>query len=176
MKLSNVLTVVDTHTEGQPMRIVASGFPTIRGRTMREKCSYVEKNLDDLRRMILYEPRGRSTMCGAFLVEPAVPEADVGAIFMEPIGLVPMCGHGSIAIAKYLVETQRVEATEPVTQVKLDTLAGLVNLALSVKDGKVGEITYAMLSLFHIFAMLKSTLRGLGALRLIWLTVAISMP
>ena len=141
MKLSNVLTVVDAHTEGQPMRIVTSGFPTIRGRTMREKYGYVEKNLGDLRRMILYEPRGHRTMCGAFLVEPTVSEADVGVIFIEPIGLVPMCGHGSIAITKYLVETQRVEVTEPVTQVKLDTLAGLVNLAVSVKDGRVGEIT-----------------------------------
>lgn len=141
MKLSNVLTVVDTHTEGEPFRIVTSGFPIIRGGNMREKYSYVEKNLEDLRRMILYEPRGRNTMCGAFMVEPTVPEADVGVIFMEPIGLVPMCGHGSIAIAKYLVETKRVEVIEPVTQVKLDTLAGLVNLVVSVKDGRVGEIT-----------------------------------
>lgn len=141
MKLSSVLTVVDTHTEGQPMRIVTSGFPAIRGRSMREKYSYVEKNLDDLRRMILYEPRGRSTMCGAFFVEPTIPEADIGVIFMVPIGLAPICGHGSIAIAKVLVETERVEVTEPVTHVKLDTLAGLVNLAVSVKDGMVGEVT-----------------------------------
>ena len=136
-----MLAVVDTHTEGQPMRIVTSGFPTIPGRTMREKYGYVEKNLDDLRRMILYEPHGHSIMCGAFLVEPTLPEADLGVIFMEPVGLVPMCGHGSIAIAKVLVETQRVKVTEPVTHVKLDTLAGLVNLAARVKDGMVGEIT-----------------------------------
>jgi proline racemase len=141
MELSNMLTVVDAHTEGEPFRIVTSGFPTIRGRTMQDKNRYVEKNLENLRRMILYEPRGRSTMCGAFLVEPTVPEADVGVIFMEPIGLVPMCGHGSMAIAKVLVETRRVEVTEPVTQVKLDTHAGLVSLAVSVKNGKVGRVT-----------------------------------
>jgi proline racemase len=141
MKISNVVTVVDAHTEGQPMRIVTSGFPTIRGRTIREKYGYVEKNLEDLRRMILYEPRGHRTMCGAFLVEPTVPEADVGVIFIEPIGLVPMCGHGSIAIAKVLVETKGVKVTEPVTQVKLDTIGGLVELSVRVKDGEVGEIT-----------------------------------
>jgi proline racemase len=141
MKISNVVTVVDAHTEGQPMRIVTSGFPTIRGRTISEKYGYVEKNLEDLRRMILYEPRGHRTMCGAFLVEPTVPEADVGVIFIEPIGLVPMCGHGSIAIAKVLVETKRVKVTEPVTQVRLDTIGGLVKLSVRVKDGEVGEIT-----------------------------------
>lgn len=141
IKLSTFLTVVDLHTAGEPFRIVTSGFPTIQGGTIREKNVFVEKNLEYLRRMILYEPRGRSTMCGAFLVEPTVPEADVGVVFMEPIGLVPMCGHGSIAIAKYLVETGRVKIAEPVTRIKLDTHAGLVSLSVSVKDGKIGEIT-----------------------------------
>jgi proline racemase len=141
MNLSNLLTVVDLHTAGEPFRIVTSGFPTIHGNNMREKNAYVEKNLEDLRRMVLYEPRGRSTMCGAFLIEPTVPEADAGVIFMEPIGLVPMCGHGSIAVAKYLVETRQVKVTEPLTQVRLDTHAGLVSLFVNVKNGKVGEIT-----------------------------------
>lgn len=141
MELSNLLTVVDLHTAGEPFRIVTSGFPKIQGRNMREKNAYVKENLEDLRRMVLYEPRGRSTMCGAFLVEPTIPEADTGVVFMEPIGLVPMCGHGSIAVAKYLVETRRVKVNEPVTHVKLDTHAGLVDLFVNVKKGKVGEIT-----------------------------------
>ena len=141
MKISNIVTVVDAHTEGQPMRIVTGGFPTIRGRTIREKYGYVEENLEDLRRMILYEPRGHRTMCGAFLVEPTVPEADVGVIFIEPIGLVPMCGHGSIAIAKVLVETEGVKVTEPVTRVRLDTIGGLVDMSVRVEDGEVGGIT-----------------------------------
>jgi len=141
MKLSNVLTVVDAHTEGQPMRIVTSGFPTIRGKTMHEKCNYVEQDLDELWRLILYEPRGHNAMCGAFLVEPTIPEADAGVIFIEPIGVVPMCGHGSIAIAKVLVETRRVEVTEPTTSVKLDTLAGLVDVKVRVRNGNVEDIT-----------------------------------
>lgn len=140
VELSNLLTVVDLHTAGEPFRIVTSGFPTIRGRNMREKNAYVERNLEDMRRMVLYEPRGRSTMCGAFLVEPTIQEADAGVVFMEPIGLVPMCGHGSIAIAKYLVEIGRVKVTEPLTKVTLDTHAGLVSLSVNVKDGKIGEI------------------------------------
>ncbi len=140
-KLSNVISVVDAHTEGQPFRIVTSGFPTIRGKTMHEKCEYAENNLEELRRLILYEPRGNNTMCGAFLVEPTIPEAHKGVVFIEPIGIVPMCGHGSIAIAKFLVETREVEVTEPITHVKLDTLAGLVDLKVSVSDGNVEEIT-----------------------------------
>lgn len=141
MKLSNFMTVVDLHTAGEPFRIVTGGFPVIKGKNMREKNAFVEKNLENLRRLILYEPRGRSTMCGAFLIEPTTSEADAGVVFMEPIGLVPMCGHGSIAIAKYLVETRRVKVAEPVTKVILDTHAGLVTLSVKVSDGNVGEIT-----------------------------------
>jgi proline racemase/trans-L-3-hydroxyproline dehydratase len=141
MELSTFLTAVDMHTAGEPFRIVTSGFPTIRGGNMKEKNAFVKKNLEHLRRLVLYEPRGRSTMCGAFLVEPSASEADVGVIFMEPIGLVPMCGHGSIAIGKYLVESGRVKVTEPVTRIKLDTHAGIVELAVSVKDAKAGETT-----------------------------------
>jgi proline racemase len=137
MKISKVVTAIDAHTEGQPMRIVTSGFPTIRGSTIREKYGYVEKNLEDLRRMILYEPRGHRTMCGAFLVEPTIPEADVGVIFIEPIGLVPMCGHGAIAIAKVLVENEKVKVTEPVTKVKLDTIGGLVDMSVRVENKEV---------------------------------------
>jgi proline racemase len=136
-----MLTVVDAHTEGQPMRIVTSGFPVIRGSTMQEKCNYVERELGELWRRILYEPRGHNAMCGAFLVEPTIPEADVGVVFIEPIGVVPMCGHGSIAIAKVLVETQRVEVREPTTSVKLDTLAGLVDVKVRVRNGEVEDIT-----------------------------------
>lgn len=141
MKLSSVVSVIDAHTEGQPMRIITSGFPTILGKTIHDKYAYVEENLEDLRQMVLYEPRGRRTMCGAFLVEPTVPDADVGVIFIEPIGLVPMCGHGAIAIAKILVETNRVKVSEPSTHVRLDTIGGVVDMAVKVKDGDVGEIT-----------------------------------
>jgi proline racemase len=74
IELSTLLTVVDLHTEGEPFRIVMSGFPTIHGRNMQEKNAVVERDFGCLRRMILYEPRGRSTMCEAFLVEPTVPE------------------------------------------------------------------------------------------------------
>jgi proline racemase len=141
MKLAKLLSVVDAHTEGQPMRIITSGFPKILGKTMRDKYNFVEENLVDLMKMVLYEPRGHNTMCGALLVEPTMKEADVGVIFMEPIGLVPMCGHGAMAIAKFLAETRMAKVTEPVTNVKLDTLAGLVDLKVNVRDGEVGEIT-----------------------------------
>ena len=141
MNLSKMLTVVDLHTAGEPFRIVTSGFPRIQGNNMREKNAFVEKNFENLRRMVLFEPRGRSTMCGAFLTEPTVSGADVGVVFMEPIGLVPMCGHGSIAIAKYLVETGQARVVEPVTHVRLDTHAGLVNMSVRVSAGKVKEIT-----------------------------------
>lgn len=156
---------MDAHTEGQPFRIVTSGFPTIRGKTMREKCKYTKNNLEELRRLILYEPRGNNTMCGAFLVEPTIPAAHTGVIFIEPIGIVPMCGHGSLAIAKFLVETREVEITEPTTHVKLDTLAGLVDLEVSVSDGNVEEITLRNVDSFSYLRDAKIQTEKFGSIR-----------
>ena len=84
------------------------------------------EHLDDLRTLLMYEPRGHAAMSGAILQPPTRPDADWGVLFIEVSGCLPMCGHGTIGVATVLVETGMVEVTEPVTTIRLDTPAGLV--------------------------------------------------
>jgi proline racemase len=90
---------------------------------------------DDLRTLLMFEPRGHSAMSGAILQPPTRPDADVGVVFIEVSGCLPMCGHGSIGVATVLVETGMVEVREPVTTIRLDTPAGLVEARVSVENG-----------------------------------------
>ncbi len=123
---NRLLSCFDYHTAGEPFRIVAGGVGPIPGRTMMEKTLYVRDHLDALRRQILLEPRGHSAMCGAIVTEPTVDGADAGILFLEPLGPVYMCGHGTIALATWLVESGRVAPSGGEAEVTLDTAAGLV--------------------------------------------------
>ena len=85
------------------------------------------ENSDDLRTLLMYEPRGHASMSGAILQPPTRPDADWGVLYIEVSGCLPMCGHGTIGVATVLVETGMVEVTEPETTIRLDTPAGLVD-------------------------------------------------
>ena len=113
MTFTRVLSVLDYHTEGEPMRVVVAGAPPVCGASLLAKSDYLDRALRDLLGFVLYEPRGHSAMCGAILTEPLHPEAQAGVLFIEPSGPVHMCGHGAIAIATLLVETGRVARREP---------------------------------------------------------------
>src|SRR4051794_18964988 len=109
-----------------PTRVVTGGVGPIPGATMLERKLHFERHMDDLRLLLMREPRGHGAMSGAILQPPLRDDADWGVIFIEVSGLLPMCGHGTIGVATVLVETGRVEVTEPETVVRLDTPAGLV--------------------------------------------------
>ncbi len=141
MNFTKIITAIDTHTEGNPERVVTGGIPSIPGKTMLEKSEYARDNLDYLRTMLVHEPRGHVNMYAALLVPPAVEEADIGVLYLEPGGYPTMCGHGTIAICSVLVETGIIEAREPETVIALDTLAGLVRARVAVKDGRAESVT-----------------------------------
>src|SRR5262249_58722325 len=98
-------------------------------------------NRDDVRTLLMYEPRGHSAMSGAILQPPTTPEADWGVLFIEVSGLLPMCGHGTIGVATVLVETGMVEVTEPETVIRLDVPAGLVEARVAVENGRAKSVT-----------------------------------
>jgi len=142
MRFKNIITAVDSHTEGEPARIVIGGaVPFVPGKTMFDKWVYAKKNLDDFRTMLMYEPRGHSAMSGSIVMQPTTPKADIGVLFIEVSGWLPMCGHGAIATCTVLIETGIIEAKEPVTKFTLDTPAGLVKAEVEVKDGKAKRVT-----------------------------------
>jgi proline racemase len=126
---------IDSHTEGMPTRVVTGGVGTLPGATMLERKQHVEREADDLRTLLMHEPRGHGAMSGAILQPPIREDADWGVVFIEVSGCLPMCGHGTIGVATVLVESGMVEVTEPETIVRLDVPAGLVEARVAVNLG-----------------------------------------
>src|SRR3712207_449947 len=124
-----------------PTRVVTGGVGPIPGATMLERKLHFEAEMDELRLLLMREPRGHSAMSGAILQPPTREDADWGVLFIEVSGLLPMCGHGTIGVATVLVETGMVEVTEPETVIALDTPAGLVRASVAVQDGRATAVT-----------------------------------
>lgn len=141
MRLTHLVTAVDSHTEGMPTRVITGGVPALPGATMAERRVRFAAERDDLRLRLMREPRGHPAMSGAILQPPLRDDADWGVVFIEVSGLLPMCGHGTIGVATVLVETGMVEVVEPVTTVRLDTPAGLVVVRVAVRDGRARSVT-----------------------------------
>ena len=115
LRAARVFAAVDSHTEGMPTRVVTGGVGPLPGATMLERKAHFEAELDDLRRLLMREPRGHGAMSGAILQPPTREDADWGVLFIEVSGCLPMCGHGTIGVATVLVETGMVAVTEPET-------------------------------------------------------------
>jgi proline racemase len=156
------LTALDYHTEGEPMRIVTDDAPAVTGATMLERSDDFAARFDDLRRLVLDEPRGHAAMCAAFLTPPCDLAADRGVVFVEPLGVVHMCGHGTIAIATMLVETGAVPVREPETTVTLDTAAGLVTARVHVDAGQVAGVTVRNVPSYSVLLDAKVDVPGVG--------------
>lgn len=140
-KYTKVFRSVETHTVGEPTRIITSGFPDCPGKTMMEKKKFLEENCDQYRSALMCEPRGHKDMVGAVILPPVHEEADLGVVYMDAERWINMCGHASIGCATFAVETEIVKVTEPITRVVLDTPAGIVPTEVKVKNGKAVEVT-----------------------------------
>lgn len=141
MSSYRTITAIDSHTLGEPTRVILSGFPDVHKPSMMAAKTYLQQHYDDLRRAIINEPRGHNGMFGAVLLKPANRRADLGVVFMDGGGYLNMCGHGSMGVATVAVERKLVPVTEPYTTLLLDTPAGLVQTKVEVKNGKAGRVT-----------------------------------
>jgi len=121
------IKTIDAHTEGEPLRIIVDGYPSIIGRTILEKRTYLIKELDHLRQLLMFEPRGHADMYGALITEPCSPCADFGILFMHNEGYSSMCGHGIIAVVSVAIETGTLDLPPPNTAIKIDAPAGLIH-------------------------------------------------
>ena len=139
--VKRTIVTVESHTAGEPTRIIIGGIPHVPGRNMMEKKEYFRKNLDFLRTALMWEPRGHRDMFGALLVAPCDDEADLGVIFLDCDGYLDMCGHGSLGVMTMAVEIGMVESVEPITKVNLDTPAGLVRGEVVVRNGSIESAT-----------------------------------
>jgi proline racemase len=164
MRAKRVFHAVDSHTEGMPTRVITGGVGVLPGASMFERRQWFVANSDELRTLLMYEPRGHSAMSGAILQPPTRPDADWGVLFIEVSGCLPMCGHGTIGVATVLVETGMVEVTEPVTTIRLDTPAGLVVASVEVADGAARSVTFTNVPSFSLALGQTVDVKGYGEL------------
>lgn len=150
MTLSRTVTAVDAHACGEPGRVIVAGVPDVPGDTMFDKMVYLREHHDDLRKLMLREPRGYPAANCNLVLPPTRPEADAGFVIMEQTEYPPMSGTNTICVTTVLIETGIVKATEPVTELVLETPAGLVHVTADVRDGKVTRVTFRNVPAFAV--------------------------
>ncbi len=127
---------VDAHTCGNPVRLVAVGGPSLDGNNMQERRLHFLKEYDWIRKGLMFEPRGHDMMSGSILYPPADIQNDIGILFIETSGCLPMCGHGTIGTVTIALEEGLVQ---PKTEgkLRLETPAGLVLVDYHMEGNKV---------------------------------------
>lgn len=160
------IDTVEMHAGGEPVRIVVSGYPEIPGATILDKRRHALDHLDHLRRLLMFEPRGHTDMYGVIPVTPDHPDADLAVLFMHNEGYSTMCGHATLAVARWAIERGVVPAREPVTDLALQVPAGLVRVSASVSAGRVGRVTFRSVPAFVAHRSVAVPVPGYGEITL----------
>ncbi len=132
---------IDAHTCGNPVRVVAEGGPALEGATMSEKRGHFLSEFDWIRKGLMFEPRGHDMMSGSIFYPPTNPENDLGILFIETSGCLPMCGHGTIGSITIGIEVGLISPKIPGT-VRMETPAGLVVVEYGNDNGRVEWVKF----------------------------------
>ncbi len=133
---------VDYHTAGEPFRIVTGGVDPPAGPTILDQRRFAAEHLDDVRKLLVHEPRGHADMYGCFVTEPEDEGADLGVVFFHNAGYSTACGHGTIALVTWAIESGRIEAREPETHVVVDVPSGRLETWARVEGGDVRSVRF----------------------------------
>ncbi|MFK7903527.1 MAG: proline racemase family protein [Chitinophagales bacterium] len=154
---------IDAHTGGEPLRIITSGLPKIKGNTILEKRAYFKKHYDHLRTGLMWEPRGHADQYGAILTEPSTKDGDIGVFFLHNEGYSTMCGHAVIALTKVLFDTGMIQSDAQNPVLKLDTPAGRVRAtAFRNEKGVVEKASFLNVPSFVYLKNQQIEVKGIG--------------
>ncbi|KAA9131376.1 4-hydroxyproline epimerase [Marinihelvus fidelis] len=134
-----VFDCIDAHTCGNPVRLVTGEKPPLRGDSMAERRRHFLDEYDWIRTALMFEPRGHAVMSGSLLYPPTRDDCDIGVLFIETSGCLPMCGHGTIGTVTIAIENGLVTPRTP-GELALDTPAGRVLARYQQQDGKVKSV------------------------------------
>lgn len=134
--MRHLFSCIDGHTAGNPVRLVIGGAPLLSGATMSERRQDFMARFDWIRTGLMFEPRGHDMMSGGFFYPPADPQADVGILFMETSGCLPMCGHGTIGMVTFGLEQGLIQPRTP-GRFKAEVPAGTIELEYEMDAGRV---------------------------------------
>lgn len=159
------ITTLDAHTAGEPFRIILEGVPEPEGETMLARRRWARQHLDELRRVLMWEPRGHPDMYGGLVTPPVSLRSDLGVLFLHNQGFSTMCGHGVIALATVAVELGWVEPNWPETEVRIDTPAGLVLARARLRGERVESVAFHNVPSFAVALDQTVEVPGLGEVR-----------
>ncbi len=162
MRASQIITAVEAHAEGEPGRVITGGLPPIPGDTVYAKMRWLEEHRDDIRLMLLREPRGHPALCCNAIVPHCHPEADAGFIIMEQTEYPPMSGSNTMCTVTVLLETGILPMIEPVTTLTLEAPAGLLRVEATCKDGKVTSVRFLNVPAFAAHVGVPLEVPGIG--------------
>jgi 4-hydroxyproline epimerase len=161
----SVFRCIDGHTAGNPVRLVVEGAPELRGATMSERRQDFLARHDWIRTGLCFEPRGHDMMSGGFLYPPTSPEADVGILFMETSGCLPMCGHGTIGIVTFGIENGLIRPRAPGRFVA-DVPAGPIELSYVQEGARVKSVRVRNVASYLAAENVRIEVPGFGPLTL----------
>ena len=137
-----VVETVDYHTGGEPFRIVVGGAPELDGTTILERRRDALERHDHVRRLLVHEPRGHADMYGCHVVPGNDADADLGAVFFHNDGYSTACGHGTIALVTWALESGVVPVREPICEVTVDVPSGRLHTVAHVAEGRVRSVRF----------------------------------
>jgi proline racemase len=136
------IRTTDYHTAGEPFRIVTGGVDAPVGATILDKRRDALERLDDVRRLLVHEPRGHADMYGCFVVEPNDDEAHLGVVFFHNAGYSTACGHGTIALVTWALDEGVVKREEGENHVVVDVPSGRLDAWAQVENGRVRSVRF----------------------------------
>jgi proline racemase len=144
---STMISTNDFHTGGEPFRIVIGGIAAPLGTTVLDRRQYCQEYLDDVRAFLVNEPRGHADMYGCFITPPDPDEdregeGSFGMVFFHKDGFSTACGHGTIAGVTWAIDTKRIDAVMPVTELWVDVPSGRLHVHADVVAGKVQQVRF----------------------------------
>jgi proline racemase len=145
-----MIQAVDAHACGEPGRVIVGGVLDVPGRTMLDKMKHLQDHADGLRQLMLREPRGYPASNCNLVLPPTHPEADAGYVIMEQTEYPGMSGTNTICVATVLLETGMMPMREPVTELTLESPAGLIRVRADCAGGKVHQVNFRNVPAFAV--------------------------
>lgn len=163
---STIIRVVDMHTAGEPVRIVEAGFPPLAGDTILEKRRDALTRFDHLRTMLMLEPRGHDGMYGVIPTDPCAAGADLAVLFTHQEGYSTMCGHATIAIGRWAVDSGRIPLIDGQASFGLEAPCGVIRVEVEAGDGAPARVAFESVEAFVDTLDRAVDVPGLGTVRL----------
>lgn len=164
MNGNRLVITADSHTQGEPTRLIIGGIIHYPGKTMQEKKDYIIRNHDLIRKSLMAEPRGHNDMFGGFITPPVSEGADLGIVFIHNTGYLDMCGHGTIGLCVTVADLGMLETNGRRMEINIDTLAGRVAGYVLSETGRPRRAGFQNVPSFCIDVERKVEVNGIGSI------------